>query len=159
MNSATHKTEKCMLRGEEKTDLGTEAKKLQRRWKRDGWSVFGCFKSFPPALYLRLFFWFSFLCFFVSPSPTGSCTSFVPAADLICKKNWSQDQQVVPAGLWFLFSFSFFLFFLFYCQSSQPHSNTGEWKKLSLFSAFFSSVFGYFFLLFSLCFSLLFLGH
>ena len=111
LNSATHKTEKRMLRGEEKTDLVTEAKKLQQRWKRDGWSVFVCFKSFPPALYLRLFFWFSFLCFFVSPSPTGSCTSFVPAADLICKKNWSQDQQVVPAGLWFLFSFPFFSLF------------------------------------------------
>jgi len=43
----------------------------------------------------------------------------------------------------FLFS-SFFLFFLFYCQSSLPHSNTGEWRN-SLFSAFFYSVFGCFF--------------
>jgi len=159
LNSANSKQKNACCEVKRKTDLGTEAKKLQRRWKRDGWSMFICFKSFPPALYLRLFF-----LIFLSSASSSVPLKQVPALpssllQILYAKKWSQDQQVVPAGLWFLFSFSFFLFFLFYCQSSQPHSNTGEWKKLSLFSAFFSSVFGYFFLLFSLCFSLLFLGH
>ena len=60
-----------------------------------------------------------------------------------CRSYMQKKLKPRPTGspCWFmvslLFSF-FFLFFLFYCQSSQPHSNTGEWKKLSLFSVFFS---------------------
>jgi len=70
---------------------------------------------------------------------------------------YAKKMKPRPTGspCWFMVSLlfsSFFLFFLFYCQSSQPHSNTGEWKKLSLFSAFFSPTVCLSFVLFFLVF-------
>ena len=62
------------------------------------------------------------------------------STDFICRK-LSKDRKAVLASFLFLFFFFsiFFLIFLFYSLPSQPHSNTGEGKKLPLFSAFFFS--------------------
>ena len=97
---------KCMQKGEENRPGGR---------RRSCNAVEGCWRDYQCCRLFQLFLpyslfvsWVLTSAIFVSPSPTGSCTSFVPAADLICQKKWSQDQQVVPAGLWFLFSFPFF---------------------------------------------------
>jgi len=77
----------------------------------------------------------------VSSLSSGFLRLLVPcSADFICRK-WSKDWKAVPASFLFLFSFFYvlFLFFLFYCLPSRPHSNTGEGKTLPLFSVFFFS--------------------
>jgi len=95
----------------------------------------------------------------VSSLSSGFLHLLLPcAADFICKK-LSKDRKVVPASFLFLFSL-FFIFFLFYCLPSRPHSNTGEGKKLPLFSMFFFSPtsylsFVFFFSLFFPFFSLI----
>jgi len=72
----------------------------------------------------------------VSSLSSGFLHLLLPcSADFICRK-LSKDRKAVPASFLFLFSF-FFIFFLFYCLPSRPHSNTGEGKKLPLFSMFF----------------------
>jgi len=74
----------------------------------------------------------------VSSLSSGFLHLLLPcSADFICRK-LSKDRKAVPASFLFLFSF-FFIFFLFYCLPSRPHSNTGEGKKLPLFSMFFFS--------------------
>jgi len=49
------------------------------------------------------------------------------------------EQRSKGSPCFFLVSLFFFIFFLFYCLPSRPHSNTGEGKKLPLFSVFFFS--------------------
>ena len=101
------------------------------------------------------------------PLSNGFLHFLRPCCRSYMQKKWSQDQQVVLASLWFLLSFPFFLFFLFYCQSSQPHSNTGEMKEtfsiLCVFLTYCLPPFRIFFLLsfflFFLPFLSVFLGH
>ena len=125
-------------RGEEKTDLGTEAKKLQRCWKRDGWSVFVCFKSFPPALYLRLFFWFFFPLRLRHSLSNGFLHFLLPfSIDFMCRKMKQRPTSspcLFMVSLFFLF---FFLFFLFYCLPSWSHSSARMKERNSLCSLCF----------------------
>ena len=144
MNSANSKQKNACCGVKGKTDLGTEVKNLQQRWKRDGWSVFVCFKSFPPALYLCLFF----LLFSPLHLRQSLSTRFLHFLHPCCKsymqKKWSQDQQVVPAGIWFLFSFPFFSSF----SSTINLPNiivTLANERNFLYSLCFSLVFGCFF--------------
>jgi len=135
-----HKAKKCMVREVKRTDLGTEVKKVQRRWKRDGWSVrFVCFKPFPHVLYLRMF-----SDFFLSSASSSLSLSLVLAlsSSLFCRcfmqKNESKDRKAVPACLWFLFLFFFFLLFLLlillYCLPFWSHSNVRMKERNSLYS-------------------------
>jgi len=116
-------------RGEEKTDLGTEAKKLQRRWKRDGWSVFVCFKSFPRALYLRLFFWFFFpLCLRHSLS-NGFLHFLLPfSVDFMCRK---MKQRPTSCPCLFMASLLFHFFSSSFSSTACLPNLTvvQEWKK------------------------------
>jgi len=138
-------SKKCMVREVKRTDLGTEVKKLQRRWKCDGWSVrFVCFKPFPPVLYLRLFSDFFLSSASSSLSLPGSCTFFFPVLQMLYAEKWKQRPKGSPCL--FMVSLSFLVFpalssppsplLLAFLISQQPKD---EGKKLPLFSAFFFS--------------------
>jgi len=132
-----------MVREVKRTDLGTEAKKLPWRRKRDGWSVrFICFKPFPLVLYLRLFSDFFF------PLRLRHPLSLVPALSpsLFCRcymqKNESKDRKGSPCLS--MVSLSFLVFPAFSSPSSLlllafliSQQRKDEGKKL-LRSLFFS---------------------
>jgi len=133
-----------MVREVKRTDLGTEAKKLPWRWKRDGWSVrFICVKPFPLVLYLRLFSDFFLSSASSSPSLPGSCTFSFPVLHMLYAEKWKQRpkrQSLLDYGFSFFSRFSCFFFSFFSSTACLPDLPTTQgWRKETpSFSVFFS---------------------
>ena len=135
-----------MLRGEEKNRPGNgseEAAATLKAWWLICVRVFQIFSSF--FVFAPVFLVFSLLCIFVSPSPMGSCTSFIPAADPICKK-----KKYIKTNRESLLVYGFSSLFPFFSSFSSTINLPNIIVTLAnernfLYSLCFSLVFGCFF--------------
>jgi len=110
------------------------------------WWLIGPFRLFQTfsscSVFAYVFWFFSFLCVFVSLSLSGSCSFFFPVLQMFYAEKWKRRPKGSPCL--FMVSLSFLVFSAF----SSPHSplllaflisqqRKDEGKKLPLFSAFF----------------------
>jgi len=95
------------------------------------------------SIFASVFWFFSFLCVFVTLSPWFLHFLLPCSAYVICRKMKAKTEKAVPAWLWFLFLFSFFLLFLllllFYCLPSWSPNNARMKERNSLVLCFFLS--------------------